>query len=152
MDVTSVCATKAARVETAFVAQEESAAGFCALRAIQAAGAETAFVVQEESAAELGSGRDSRLGAIQAAGVETAFVAQEESAVGCSCENCSLLPGFSCSGGGRAAIRHRPISDPPPYRLTVVSMDIESCHIDTTRRTRLGGGRRAATVAAEVHF
>uniref|UniRef100_A0A183GXE1 ABC transporter domain-containing protein n=1 Tax=Heligmosomoides polygyrus TaxID=6339 RepID=A0A183GXE1_HELPZ len=50
--------------------------------AIQAAGAETAFVAQEESAAELGSGRDFRVCAIQDAGVETAFVAQEESAAG----------------------------------------------------------------------
>ncbi|VDP01802.1 unnamed protein product [Heligmosomoides polygyrus] len=65
-----------------------------------------------------GSGRDSMLGAIQAAGVETAFVAQEESA---RTRLEKGLQGFSCSGGGRAAIRHRPINDPPPYRLIVVS-------------------------------
>ncbi|VDP19506.1 unnamed protein product [Heligmosomoides polygyrus] len=34
--------------------------------------------------------------------------------------------GLFCSGSGRAAIRHRPLNDPPPYRLTVVSVDIEN--------------------------
>ncbi|VDP12207.1 unnamed protein product [Heligmosomoides polygyrus] len=47
--------------------------------------------------------------------------------------NCSRLPVLSCSGGGRAAIRHRPLNDPPPYRLTMVSVDIENGHVDMTR-------------------
>ncbi|VDO84295.1 unnamed protein product [Heligmosomoides polygyrus] len=40
---------------------------------------------------------------------------------------------LSCSGGGRAAIRHRPLNDPPPCRLTMVSVDIENGHVDMTR-------------------
>ncbi|VDP30322.1 unnamed protein product [Heligmosomoides polygyrus] len=51
----------------------------------------------------------------------------------CSCRNCSRLPVLSCSGGGRTAIRHRPLNDPPPYRLTMVSVDIENGHVDMTR-------------------
>ncbi|VDO75198.1 unnamed protein product [Heligmosomoides polygyrus] len=47
--------------------------------------------------------------------------------------NCSRLPVLSCSGGGRAAIRPRPLNDPPPYRLTMVSVDIENGHVDMTR-------------------
>ncbi|VDP48928.1 unnamed protein product [Heligmosomoides polygyrus] len=51
----------------------------------------------------------------------------------CSCENCSRLSWLSCCGGGGAAIRHRPLNDPTPYRLTVVSVDIENGHVDMKR-------------------